>query len=53
VDRGEAMTRPLRRRHLQIWIVLAFALPVLFVAAVAARRETTPINGHFEWEQLP
>jgi hypothetical protein len=46
------MTRPLRRRHLQIWIILAVALPVLFVAALAARRDTAPVNGHFKWEQL-
>ena len=46
------MTRPLRRRHLQIWIVLALALPLLFGAALVVRRETAPINGHFDWEQL-
>ena len=46
------MTRPLRRRHLEIWIVLALALPLLFIAALAARRDTTPINSHFAWEQF-
>jgi hypothetical protein len=46
------MTRPLRRRHLQIWIVIALTLPVLFVAALAARRDPAPVNSHFVWEQF-
>jgi hypothetical protein len=46
------MTRPLRRLHLQVWLVLAFALPVLFFAALAARRDTAPANTHFIWEQF-
>ena len=46
------MTRPLRQRHLQIWIVLALALPLLFFAALAARRDTAPVNSHFVWEQF-
>ena len=33
------MIRSLRRRHRAIWIALAILLPVLFVAALRARRE--------------
>jgi hypothetical protein len=32
------MTRPLRRLHLRIWIVLAAALSLLFAAGLALRR---------------
>jgi hypothetical protein len=32
--------RALRRRHLALWIALAILLPVLFVCALRARRET-------------
>ena len=46
------MTRPLRRRHLQIWLVFALALPLLFFAALATRRETAPRNSQFDWEQV-
>lgn len=46
------MTRPLRRRHLQVWVLLALVLPLLFFAALAVRVETTPLNRHFDWERL-
>lgn len=46
------MTGPLRKRHLQIWIVLGLALPGLFAAALAARRDTAPVNSHFVWERF-
>jgi hypothetical protein len=44
------MTRPLRRAHLRIWLVLAIVLPALFILALSARRGTTPINPGFHWE---
>ena len=47
------MTRPMRQRHLQVWIALAVALPLLFIAAMAARRDATPVNSHLVWEQFP
>ncbi len=41
------MTRPLRRAHFRIWLVLALLLPVVIATAVVARRTTTPVNTHF------
>lgn len=32
------MTRPLRRAHLRVWLGLAAALVVLFIASLAAKR---------------
>jgi len=46
------MTRPLRRAHLTIWILLAVLLPILFAAAMAVRRATTPPNPDLHWETL-
>lgn len=46
------MIRPLRRSHLRIWILLALTLPILFVTALAMRRNATPINANFVWGQL-
>lgn len=34
---GDAMTRPLRRRHLVVWAVLAVVLPLLFALGLLAR----------------
>ena len=45
------MIQPLRRSHLWIWIALAILLPILFVAGLAARRDTTPNNTDVHWEQ--
>lgn len=39
------MIRPLRRRHRAIWSLLAFALPLLFIAALTARPEPSPAVG--------
>ena len=47
------MTRPLRRRHLQVWLLLAVLLPLLFGAALLARRPTTPVNTDLSWEKYP
>jgi hypothetical protein len=46
------MTRPLRRLHLRIWIALAILLPVVLLAGIAGRQDTTPINDAIAWEQL-
>lgn len=43
------MTRPLRRAHWWIWLALAAALPLLLLAAIGARMETTPVNPGFHW----
>ena len=47
------MTRPLRRRHLQVWVLLAVLLPLLLGAALRARRSTTPLNPNLSWEKYP
>jgi hypothetical protein len=52
MDGSATMTAPLRRRHLQIWLMLALALPALFVAALAARRDNSPRNSRVSWEQV-
>jgi hypothetical protein len=46
------MTRPLRRAHRRVWLLLAVLLPALYVAALAARRTTTPPNPDIVWERL-
>ena len=46
------MTRPLRRVHLRIWIALALLLPAVVIAAIAARRTSTPPNSDLVWEQI-
>jgi len=38
------MTRPLRKSHCYIWIVLSMVLVVMIWAGLAGRRVTTPIN---------
>jgi hypothetical protein len=47
------MTRPLRRAHFFVWVMLGAALAVVFSAGLAARRTTTPVNPEFRWERLP
>ena len=46
------MTRPLRRLHLRIWILLAILLPLVLLAGVAGRQNTTPVNNDIAWEHL-
>jgi len=46
------MIQPLRRAHLNIWIVLAAVLYLIVVAGLLARRSTTPPNPNLHWEQL-
>ncbi len=46
------MTRPLRRDHLRIWIVLAVVMLTIFAASIAERRETTPRNAGVDWSQF-
>jgi hypothetical protein len=46
------MTGPLRRSHFHTWIVLAVALTTLLVAALSARKATTPVNPEWSWERL-
>jgi len=45
------MIATLRRAHYRIWVVLAVLLPIVFAAALLARRETTPRNQQLYWEQ--
>jgi len=44
------MTRPLRRAHYRIWLILAVLLPAVFVAGMLTRRSATPANPHLHWE---
>jgi len=46
------MIQPLRRAHRWIWPALAVLLPLLFAAALLARRDTTPRNADFHWGEL-
>jgi len=45
------MTRPLRRAHFGIWIVLALVLYAVFAAGLAGRR-TAPRNPNLTWERF-
>ena len=45
------MIQPLRRAHFRIWLVLAVAMYVVFIAGLLARRTTTPPNPDLNWEQ--
>ena len=38
------MTAPLRRWHLRAWIGLALLLPIILLAALAARRPEPGVN---------
>jgi hypothetical protein len=44
------MIQPLRRSHFGIWIALAVTLPILLVAGLSGRRDTTPNNSNVHWE---
>ncbi len=46
------MIQPLRRAHFRVWITLAVLLPLLVIAALLARRTTTPVNRDIRWEKL-
>ena len=46
------MIQPLRRAHFRIWVVLAVLLYAVFLAGLLARRDTTPPNPTFHWEQV-
>jgi hypothetical protein len=46
------MTCPLRRWHLRIWLLLAVLLPLVLIAGLAGRKDTTPRNPNFDWEKL-
>ena len=43
------MTRPLRRVHRLTWLALAVILPILYFAAIAARRDAQPSNAGLDW----
>ena len=45
------MIAPLRRAHYRIWLVLAIALYVIFIAGVLSRRTATPPNAGVRWER--
>jgi hypothetical protein len=47
------VTRPLRRAHLAIWVILGAALVSIFSAGLATRRTTTPPNPDLHWNTLP
>jgi len=46
------MTRPLRRAHFCIWLILTLLLPALLVAGLLARKSTTPANPNLHSENL-
>lgn len=46
------MTAPLRRAHGFTWIALTILLPLLIVAALQSRKDTTPVNANVHWERL-
>jgi hypothetical protein len=45
------MTAPLRRWHLRVWLLIMVVAPLVFVAALLARRPTTPSNPGITWER--
>lgn len=47
------MTRPLRRAHFRIWVILAVALYGIITLGLWARRTSTPVNPNFQEEGLP
>jgi len=46
------MTRPLRRAHFGVWLILALLLPALLVSGLLARKSTTPANPNLHGEKL-
>ncbi len=47
------MTRPLRRAHAHIWVVLPILLALTFALALSVRRSPTPVNRGLHWEAHP
>ena len=45
------MTKPLRRTHLWIWVVVSALLSVLFTAGLIVRQPTTAPNPGVRWEK--
>ena len=45
------MIQPLRTGHRRVMFTLAVALPVLFVAGLAARKSPAPANRAVKWEE--
>ena len=45
------MTSPVRRRHLQAWLIVALAMVAIFATAIACRSRPTPVNPLL-WEDL-
>jgi hypothetical protein len=45
------MIAPLRRAHFRIWPLLAIVLYILFAAGLLVRRDATPRNSGWHWEQ--
>ena len=45
------MTRPLRRAHLRIWVMLAVLLYAVFLGGLLARHGATPQNPNLNWVQ--
>jgi hypothetical protein len=46
------MTQPLRTLHRRVWLVLAIALPVAFVAGLLARKPQPFSNPGIHWNAL-
>jgi hypothetical protein len=44
------MTRPLRRAHFYIWVLLSLVLVLLVSASLVERRSTTPVNSGLQLE---
>jgi hypothetical protein len=44
------MTRPLRRAHMVIWLVLPAFVALVVMVSLAERRSTTPRNPGVTWE---
>ena len=52
VEAVDAMTRPLRRAHFGVWLMLALLLPALLMAGLLARKSPNPANPNLHWEKL-
>lgn len=47
-----ALTRPLRKAHLAVWMLLPLLLAAVLTLSLRARRPTTPVNRGLHWESL-